>query len=70
VRKIISELSEDFVKVAETKDIQPSQMRGVQVNGENVCIVNVEGKYYAIGMVRSSFLEYVPVPEVHISSNL
>ena len=51
MRKIISELREDFVKVAETKDIQPSQMRGVQVNGENVCIVNVEGKYYAIGSI-------------------
>ena len=44
-------MSEDFVKVAETKDIQPSQMKGVEVNGENVCIVNVEGKYYAIGSI-------------------
>jgi glycine betaine catabolism B len=44
-------LSEDFVKVAETKDIQPSQMKGVQVNGENVCIFNVEGKFFAIGSI-------------------
>jgi nitrite reductase/ring-hydroxylating ferredoxin subunit len=51
VRKIISALSEDFVKVAETKDIQPSQMKEVQANGKNVCIVNVEGKYYAIGSI-------------------
>ena len=41
----------DFVKVAETKDIQPSKMIAVEVNGEKVCVANVEGKYYAIGNV-------------------
>src|SRR5262245_37188469 len=41
----------DFVKVADTKDIQPSQMKEAQINGENICIVNVEGKYYAIGNI-------------------
>jgi glycine betaine catabolism B len=45
------EEEEDFVKVANTNDIQPSQMKEVQVNGESVCIVNVEGKYYAIGNI-------------------
>ena len=44
-------LSEDFVKVADTKDIQPSQMKEVEVNGENICVANVEGKYYAIGSI-------------------
>jgi nitrite reductase/ring-hydroxylating ferredoxin subunit len=44
-------LSEDFAKVADTKDIQPSQMKEVEVNGEKVCLANVEGKYYAIGNV-------------------
>ena len=44
-------MSEDFVKVADTKDIQPSRMKEVQVMGENVCLVNVGGKYYAIGNV-------------------
>jgi glycine betaine catabolism B len=44
-------LSEDFVKVANTKDIQPSQMKEVEVNGENICVANVEGKYYAIGSI-------------------
>jgi ferredoxin-NADP reductase/nitrite reductase/ring-hydroxylating ferredoxin subunit len=44
-------LSEDFVKVAETRDIQPSQMKEVEVNGQNICVVNVNGKYYAIGSV-------------------
>jgi glycine betaine catabolism B len=44
-------LSEDFVKVADVKDIQPSQMKEVEVNGENICVANVEGKYYAIGSI-------------------
>jgi nitrite reductase/ring-hydroxylating ferredoxin subunit len=41
----------DFVKVAETNDIQPSKMIAVEVDGEKVCVANVEGKYYAIGNV-------------------
>jgi nitrite reductase/ring-hydroxylating ferredoxin subunit len=44
-------LSEGFVKVAETKDIQPSNMKAVDIAGERVCIANVEGKYYALGNV-------------------
>jgi glycine betaine catabolism B len=44
-------LSEDFVKVADTKDIPSSQMKSVEVSGEKICVVNVEGKYYAIGNV-------------------
>src|SRR5215208_2528587 len=42
---------EDFVKVANKKDIQPSQMKEIEVNGQNICVVNVEGKYYAIGSI-------------------
>jgi nitrite reductase/ring-hydroxylating ferredoxin subunit len=41
----------DFVRVAEMKDIQTSQMKEVQIDGEDVCIANVNGKYYAIGNV-------------------
>lgn len=41
----------DFVKVAEGKDIQSSTMKVVEVNGEKICLANVEGKYYAIGNV-------------------
>ena len=37
-----------FVKVANRKDITDSQMREVQVAGQNVCIANIEGQYYAI----------------------
>jgi glycine betaine catabolism B len=42
---------EDFVKVADIKDIRPSQMKEVEVNGQNICVVNVEGKYYALGSI-------------------
>jgi nitrite reductase/ring-hydroxylating ferredoxin subunit len=42
---------EGFVKAAEIKDIPPSKMKEVQVDGENICVANVEGKYYAIGSI-------------------
>jgi ferredoxin-NADP reductase/nitrite reductase/ring-hydroxylating ferredoxin subunit len=48
---MIFALSDDFVRVADTRDIQPSKMKEVQVNGQNICVVNVEGKYYAIGSI-------------------
>lgn len=48
---MIFALSDEFVNVANAKDIQPSQMKAVEVNGEKVCLANVEGKYYAIGNV-------------------
>ena len=44
-------MGEGFVKVADTKDISPSQMKEVQVDGESVCIANVDGKYYAINNI-------------------
>ena len=44
-------MSEDFVKIAESKDIGPSTMKAVDIAGEKVCIVNIEGNYYAIGNV-------------------
>ncbi|HEY6883766.1 MAG TPA: non-heme iron oxygenase ferredoxin subunit, partial [Nitrososphaeraceae archaeon] len=46
-----SVLIEDFVKVADTKDIQSSQMKAVEVAGEKICVANIGGKYYAIGNV-------------------
>ncbi len=44
-------MGEGFVRVADTKDIAPSQMKEVQVDGESVCIANVDGNYYAIGSI-------------------
>ena len=48
----------DFEKVAETKDIQASQMMAVEVGGEKVCVSNFNGQYYAIGNTRK-ILDYV-----------
>ncbi|HZA69242.1 MAG TPA: non-heme iron oxygenase ferredoxin subunit [Nitrososphaeraceae archaeon] len=44
-------MSEDFVKVAETKDIQAAQMKAVEVADQSICVSNVDGKYYAIGNI-------------------
>ena len=44
-------MSEDFVKVANTDDIQLSNMKEVQLDGEIICLANIEGKYYAIGNI-------------------
>ena len=46
-----SDLSEDFVGVAKTNDIQPSTMKAYDLAGERVCTVNIEGNYFAIGNV-------------------
>ena len=40
---------EEFVKVAETTEVPPGKMKKVTVDGKEILIVNVEGKYYAIG---------------------
>ena len=45
------ENGDDFVRVADTNDIQTSQMKEVQIDGQDVCIANVGEKYYAIGNV-------------------
>jgi len=47
----VSELSTNFVKVAETEDTQSSNMRPIDLDGERVGIVNVDRSYYAIGNI-------------------
>ena len=44
-------MSGDFAKVAESREIGPSSMKAVEVDGEKVCVINAEGNYYAIGNV-------------------
>jgi nitrite reductase/ring-hydroxylating ferredoxin subunit len=44
-------MSEDFVNVAESKDIGPSSMKAFDVGAEKICIINIEGNFYAIGNV-------------------
>jgi nitrite reductase/ring-hydroxylating ferredoxin subunit len=38
-----------FVKVAFVKDLESNRMIGVEVGGKDIVVINVEGKYYAIG---------------------
>lgn len=42
-------MAQDYVKVGEVDDIHPSQTKAVQVGSDTVCIVNIDGKFYAIG---------------------
>jgi ferredoxin-NADP reductase/nitrite reductase/ring-hydroxylating ferredoxin subunit len=45
--------NDGFVKVANTSDIPVSQMKEVQVNGQNICLANIDGKYFAINNICS-----------------
>ena len=38
-----------FMKAASTKDLQPASMIGVEVNGKEILLTNLDGKYFAIG---------------------
>jgi len=40
---------EEFVKVTETGEVPLGKMKKVTVDGKEILIVNVEGKYHAIG---------------------
>ena len=40
---------EEFVKVAETAEVPAGKMKMVTVDGKEILIANVEGKYYAMG---------------------
>lgn len=50
-RTIVLVMNNHFIKVAATNDIQPSQMKEIEVAGEKVCVINVDGKFYAIDNV-------------------
>ena len=53
----VKELSEEFVKVADSKDIVPSSMKAVELAGEKICIINIEGNYHAIGNVCTMWVD-------------
>ncbi len=38
-----------FVKVASAKDLEAGHMIGVEAGGKEIAVINLEGKYYAIG---------------------
>jgi len=39
---------EEFVKVAETTEVPPGNMKKVTVDGKEILVANVEGTYYAL----------------------
>ena len=41
-------MPDEFVKVAQTGDLQPGQMKTVDVGDERILIVNVNGGYHAV----------------------
>lgn len=45
--------NEGFVKVAKKSDIQPSHMKEVQVNGQSICVANIDGRYFAVNNICS-----------------
>ncbi len=40
---------DEFVKVAETTEVPSGSLKKITINGKEILIANVEGKYYAIG---------------------
>jgi len=40
-----------FVKVASTNELKQGKMVGVEASGKPILLVNLEGKYYAIGNI-------------------
>jgi len=47
----MAKATSDFIRVASTSEIPEGKMRRVIVGSQQVLIVNVKGKYYAIGNV-------------------
>ena len=45
----------DFIRVASTSDIPESRMKKVTVGSQQVLVVNLKGRYYAIGNVCTHF---------------
>ena len=44
-------MATEFVKVASKGDLGPGEMKQVTVSGEEICLVNLDGEYLAIGNV-------------------
>jgi ferredoxin-NADP reductase/nitrite reductase/ring-hydroxylating ferredoxin subunit len=42
-----------YVKVANTTDIPVSKMKEVRINDQNICLANIDGKYFAINNICS-----------------
>ena len=44
-------MPEDYVKVAQTDDLSPGQMKLVELGDERILLVNVEGEYHAVSEI-------------------
>ena len=51
----------DFVKVAQTSDLAPGQMKQVQAGDELILLVNLDGEYYAMDDICSH--AYAPLTQ-------
>jgi len=40
-----------YIEVLSTKDLQPGNVKGIETDGKQVLLVNIDRKYYAIGDV-------------------
>lgn len=38
-----------FIRTASTKDLQLASMIGVEINGKEILLTNLDGRYFAIG---------------------
>ena len=44
-------MTQDFKKTLKVSEVPPGQMKTVEFENDTVCIVNIEGKFYAINNV-------------------
>lgn len=45
------DIDQEFVKVASTEDVPNGSMKTVDLDGQQVVLANLDGKYYAIGAI-------------------
>jgi nitrite reductase/ring-hydroxylating ferredoxin subunit len=58
-------MPQDFVKVAQTGDLSPGQMKLVEIGDERILLCNVEGEYHAVDDVCTH--AYAPLSEGGLS---
>ena len=42
-------MAQEYTKVAQTDEVPPGSMKQVEVGGDPVALINVDGEFYAIG---------------------
>ena len=58
-------MPENFVKVAQTSDLSPGQMKLVEIGDERILLSNLEGEYHAVAEVCSH--AFAPLSEGDLS---